>query len=98
MTTVHRAPRHHLGRLIPLFIAVALLSAFAATPRASAQGTFGTLPNPITSRELLDYAARLKLSDQQKKAAETFHDQYKQEFRTLRDGETAEFLKDMRSR
>jgi hypothetical protein len=84
--------------LARLTIAVAVIAALLGFARgAIAQGTSGILPNPITTHELKGYADRLKLSDQQRQAAEAIHDQYKQDFRALRQGEIATFLKEMRS-
>ncbi|MHC5023196.1 MAG: hypothetical protein ACYTGG_04710 [Planctomycetota bacterium] len=64
---------------------------------APGQGTMGVLPDPISTSELNGYAARLRLSDQQWQALETIHDEYKAEFRRLREGEINEFLDSMRS-
>jgi hypothetical protein len=61
------------------------------------QGTSGTLPDPISTGELLRYAQRLDLSDQQQQAMQSFHDVYKDQFRVLRDTDIAEFLRDMQS-
>src|SRR5688500_14558642 len=84
--------------LARLTFVVAVITALLGFARgAIAQGTSGILPNPITTHELKGYADRLKLSDQQRQAAEAIHDQYKQEFRALRQGEIATFLKEMRS-
>src|SRR5436190_5358349 len=75
--------------------AIASILIFAGSARG--QGTSGTLPDPISARELTRYEDRLQLSPQQRQAAETFHEQYKREFRALREGEIADFLKEMRS-
>src|SRR5262245_59145430 len=77
-------------------VALCILTLCLASPRAAAQGTQGTLPDPISTNELSEYAKRLKLSDQQRLAAQDMHDEYKTDFRALRDGEIAGFLKDMR--
>src|SRR5688572_3305899 len=77
--------------------AAALLWALLGGSRAAAQGTFGMLPDPIGTVELMKYADRLNLSAQQRSAFQSMHDQYKQEFRTLRDGEIADFLKQTRA-
>src|SRR6185503_5570930 len=68
-----------------------------AASSARAQGTSGTLPNPITTQELNEYGKWLKLSDQQRQAAEKAHDEYKNQFRALREGEITQLMKDMRS-
>lgn len=95
LSTITDSPGSLLGRLL---IVAALLSAALLLPDgAAAQGTPGILPNPISTHELKGYADRLKLSAQQRQAAEAIHDQYKQEFRALRQGEIAAFLKEMRS-
>ena len=77
-----------------LFLVIAI--ALWPGPAAIGQGTEGMLPDPISTRDINEYGDRLKLSDQQRAAAEAMHDQYKAEFRTLRDNEIAEFLKAMR--
>lgn len=79
-----------------LRIVLALLLTALLAPRASAQGTMGMLPGPISTRELDGYAKRLALSPQQRRSLDALHDQYKQEFRALREGEIAQFLKEMR--
>lgn len=95
MTRRQSTPSNHCRLSWLLLIALVALAGVAPARSASAQGTSGTLPDPITSRELLSYAARLKLSEQQIMAAQALHDQYKQEFRALREGDIAAFLKDM---
>lgn len=88
------APNHRgTLRRLEVFLALLFIGALAQVGRA--QGTSGTLPPPISAREIIDFAKRLKLSEQQQKAAETLHDQYKQEFRIFREGEIASFLKEM---
>lgn len=95
-----RSVRLFISGLAPqeviLAFALALLLALALTPRVCAQGTMGMLPGPISTQELDGYAQRLALSPQQRRALDAIHDQYKQEFRVLRDGEIAAFLKTMR--
>lgn len=61
-----------------------------------AQGTMGAVPDPIASRELEGYADRLELSRQQRQALEPLHDQYKQDFAVLRDGDIEKFLTNTR--
>lgn len=84
------------SRLLIQCASIALLLALLVAPRAAAQGTMGMLPGPISTRELDGYAKRLALSPQQRRSLDSLHDQYKQEFRVLREGEIAQFLKDMR--
>ena len=55
------------------------------------------LPDPMTTRQLMEYADRLQLDASQRLAIESIHDEYKNEFRTLRDGEIADFLEETRS-
>jgi hypothetical protein len=76
---------------------IAITLALIGSPSAKAQGTSGTLPDPMSTRELNEYADRLGLSDQQRIAMSEMHDQYKAEFKTLRDGEIAAFLKELRT-
>jgi hypothetical protein len=65
-----------------------------STQAARAQGTTGTVPDPITSRELEGYADRLGLSDQQFQAVLMAHDDYREEFRKLRENEIEKLLKE----
>lgn len=76
-----------------LFMLLVLL--FQQSP-VFGQGTSGTLPDPINARDMTGYAERLQLSPQQRQAIDAFHEQYKREFRALREGEIADFLKSMR--
>src|SRR5262245_28262857 len=84
---------------VRLFLSPAVLVAalLAPAPAASAQGTSGTMPQPITSLELVRYEDYLQLAPEQRQAAEGFHDEYKQRFQALRDGEIARFLDAMRA-
>ena len=77
--------------LLGIVVSLLLLSG----PPAHAQGTSGTLPDPITSSELNEYAERLGLSSDQRRAMGPFYEQYHQRFRELRDGEIADFLRSM---
>ena len=79
-----------------LALIVLLIAGVFLTNRAHAQGTMGMLPGPISTVELDGYAQRLRLSPQQRRGIDALHDQYKQEFRALREGEIAEFLEKMR--
>lgn len=80
-----------------LALGAALAVSVVLAGAAHGQGTSGTLPNPISTQELNEYAKWLGLSDQQRQAAEKVHDGYKQEFRALRDGDIASFMNDMRA-
>jgi hypothetical protein len=78
-------------------IAAFLLALLLLVQPAAGQGTMGMLPDPITTRDLTQYADRLGLDTSQRLAMEPIHDEYKTEFRKLRDDEIADFLEDMRS-
>lgn len=82
----------HRGRLAASML-LAILMTLALDREVVAQGTSGTFAGPITSVQLDRYADRLGLSDQQRMAVESAHDAYKRQFRVLRDGEIAAFLK-----
>ena len=73
---------------------VAAAALFVPAVPAHAQGTNGTVPDPISSRELEAYADRLALSDQQLQAALSAHDQYREDFRALREGDIEKLLQD----
>lgn len=79
-------------------IALTLLcAALFITRNAAAQGTSGTVPDPISARELENYCDRLHLSDQQLQAVQAFHDAYRAEFTALREGDIEKLLKETRS-
>ena len=59
---------------------------------AHGQGTSGTVPDPISSRDLAGYAHRLDLSDEQRRDIEPFHERYRGQFRQLREGEIEELM------
>lgn len=59
---------------------------------AHGQGTSGTVPDPISSRDLAGYAHRLDLSDEQRRDIEPFHESYRAQFRQLREGEIEELM------
>lgn len=81
--------KHVYGLFYAASVVVAILS--LAAPVAG-QGTMGTVPDPISSRELSRYADRLGLSAQQRQAIQVMHDGYREEFRLLREGAIEEFL------
>jgi len=82
---------------VPLLIGLLLAAMVLMTAPAGAQGTSGAFAGPISSRQLMRYAQRLNLSDQQRQALEPIHDEYKRQFRVLRDGEIAAFLNQQQS-
>jgi hypothetical protein len=51
----------------------------------------------VTTGELTEYGNRFGLSRDQRRAVESLHDEYKREFRILRDGDIARFMKQMRT-
>ena len=89
---MHRATCVARFRTVMLF--VLLLSLLIAPRPAAGQGTEGTLPDPISSREMDQYARRLSLSDQQREALQSIHNTYRAEFARLRDGEIEQYLKE----
>ncbi len=60
---------------------------------ATAQGTSGMLPDPISSRDLEGYARRLGLDEFQRLAIDPLHEQYREAFRRLREDDIAKLLK-----
>ena len=85
--TARRSGTSIIGVVLALVLATA----------AFGQGTSGTVPDPISTPELIRYADRLQLSDEQRQAFTTFHDAYKREFKALRDGEIAEFMGELQA-
>jgi len=89
--------RSLLNRPAPAAISlVVLLLALVATlfsaPLASAQGANGSVPDPISARDLDRYADRLDLSAEQRQAVERLHQQYRAAFAELREKEIAEYI------
>ena len=76
--------------------AVILLAATLAARPCFGQGTMGTVPDPISSRDLVNYGDRLGLSDQQRQAIESLHEQYREEFRVLRETDIEKYLQQSR--
>jgi len=75
---------------------MAFAAALLPAKSAMAQGTMGTVPDPISSRDLDSYADRLQLSRQQRQAVDAMHDQYRDEFEQLRQRDIEKFLSDTR--
>lgn len=79
-----------------IIIALAVIIVALGFARSStAQGTFGSLPDPISSRDLDQYAERLALSDQQLLAIAEHHGRYLEDFRELRDRDIQRLLDDV---
>ncbi|MHC4416798.1 MAG: Spy/CpxP family protein refolding chaperone, partial [Planctomycetota bacterium] len=76
-------------------ISALALSAVVVTGRAFGQGTSGMLPGPVSSHDLAAWADRLELSEQQRQAIEPFHEQYREAFRQLREGEIEGYLQEV---
>lgn len=77
-----------------LAIVIALL---AAVQGAVAQGTFGALPNPVSSRDLERYSDFLGLSQQQLLAIAHYHNGYLDSFAQLRDRDMQQLLDDVQN-
>ncbi len=76
----------------------ALLCCLLAVPiadRASAQGTSGMLPTPISSRDLDVYGDTLGLTPEQRDATDAIHDRYREEFRVLREGDIEQYMQEV---
>lgn len=75
-------------------VSMLLLSLLCLAAPALAQGTSGSFPDPISTREMERYAQKLNMSDQQRQGIGLYHDQYLEAFRDLRDGPIEDFLKE----
>jgi len=71
---------------------VAALTAVLPAAVSHAQGTRGAVPDPISSRDLTGYAARFALTEEQRGAIDSFHEQYRARFRELRAAEIESLL------
>jgi len=88
----------HVWRsLRSLALGAILLVAVALPGVALAQGTGGSLPDPISSRELDQFMDRLKMDDAQRRATESLHESYLEDFKLLREGEIEKFMEATRS-
>ena len=63
--------------------------------RAMAQGTRGMLPSPVSSRDLDLYREILELTPPQRDAIDAFHEQYRADFRILREREIEHYLQEV---
>lgn len=86
-----------MPRTTLLTVIAIVLAVLAATRPTAAQGTFGALPDPISSHDLERWAARLSLSDQQLLAIAEPHGRYLAEFTELRDRDMQQFLDDVQT-
>ena len=76
----------------------ALLCCLIAVPladRVSAQGTSGMLPTPISSRDLDVYGDALGLTPEQRDATDAIHEQYREDFRVLREGDIEQYMQEI---
>lgn len=78
---------HVVGRI------AALLTVAFAIRGASAQGTGGAFPDPISVGELNRYAERIGLDAAQRIELDAMHEAYRDALRELRDGPIEEYLK-----
>jgi Spy/CpxP family protein refolding chaperone len=78
-----------------ILVAAVALWAVLATTSAFGQGTGGMLPGPIASHDLAAWANQLELSDEQRQAIEPFHEEYREAFRQLRDGEIEQYMQEV---
>lgn len=86
----HDYGTHRSAWTLALLSVIILLGGFA--PRALAQGTSGSVPDPISSRDLQKYVQRLELDSDQRLAVAELHQQYLAEFRELRENEIQAFV------
>lgn len=92
--SINKGSRIHrlvIGHLLAIALSLCL------THSSSGQGTMGTVPDPISARDLDRYVKRLGLSEQQRQAIDAIHDQYKADFSQLRDGDIETFLNESRN-
>jgi Spy/CpxP family protein refolding chaperone len=84
----------HGVRRVSLWVVLAVVALCGyAGQSARAQGTQGMFPDPISAKQLDWIAARLDLSDEQRRAMEQLHETYRAEFADLRDGPMEAYLK-----
>jgi len=81
-------------RLRPRVLLCCLL-AVPVADRASAQGTSGMLPAPISSRDLDVYGDTLGLTPEQRDATDAIHEQYREAFRVLRENDIEQYMQEV---
>ena len=91
-TPIDSSLRRGRAAVVPALLAL-VAGWFLAGP-ASAQGTGDALPDPISDSVLSAYARRLELSDQQRLAIDSFHRQYLDDFRRLREREIEQYIQE----
>lgn len=77
-----------------MFVITCVVSTALTTGRAVAQG-LPMIPDPVSTRALMNYADRLDLSQQQRLALLPLHDAYLLRFGRLRDGDIQHFEDDL---
>ena len=92
MRNIAFAARRELLKSVITALAM-LVPLVAVTNQLDAQGTNGMLPDPISSRDLEGYARRLQLNEFQRLAIDPLHEQYRAEFRQLREDDIEKLLK-----
>ena len=70
-----------------------MLIILAAASFAHAQGTSNAFPDPVSSRQLDQYAERLGFDAVRRLELDPYHENYREQFRALRDGRIEEYLK-----
>jgi Spy/CpxP family protein refolding chaperone len=96
MTTMNATSTGVRHRLAARTVIAALaLSVLFMTGHVFGQGTSGTLPGPISSHDLAGWSDQLDLSDEQRQAIDPFHEEYREAFRQLRDGEIEQYLQEL---
>ncbi|MFO0873838.1 MAG: hypothetical protein U0575_07685 [Phycisphaerales bacterium] len=97
MASVLRSARAFAARLVrgcvPVLALVVVATTFAPSRPAFAQGTSGQLPEPISAQDLTRYLDRyVRPNAAQWEKIDAFHEQYKADFKRLREGEIEAFL------
>jgi hypothetical protein len=82
--------------IAPLFAATAVVLPLALAAPAAAQGTSGQLPDPISTAELSKLLSiYVKPSNDESATIDSLHDDYREKFRLLREGDIQKFLERM---
>ncbi|MFO0827255.1 MAG: hypothetical protein U0572_03810 [Phycisphaerales bacterium] len=87
-----------IAHLVAVLVAVLVATVFFCSAPARAQGTSGQVPEPISTSDLQTLMRRyVRPTPAQWDAIESLHDDYRDAFRQLREGEIEKFLADMRA-
>ncbi len=82
-----------MNRMRMLAFVFSVFAALLSAAVGHAQGTSNAFPDPISSREIDNWAQWLDFSPLDRLSIDPFHEEYRERFRQLRDGKIEDYLK-----